>query len=36
MSRLRVEQDVPTWRYLYHGNFSNLSPVPWLGAYHSS
>ncbi|KAL2223035.1 carboxylesterase family protein [Thermoascus aurantiacus ATCC 26904] len=33
---LRVEQDVPTWRYLYHGNFSNLSPVPWLGAYHSS
>ncbi|KAL2014749.1 hypothetical protein VTN00DRAFT_2274 [Thermoascus crustaceus] len=33
---LRLNQSVPTWRYVYHGNFSNLSPVPWLGAYHSS
>ncbi|KAE8381994.1 Alpha/Beta hydrolase protein [Aspergillus bertholletiae] len=32
----RLEQDIPTWRYLYHGNWSSLSPVPWLGAYHSS
>ncbi|KAL2811633.1 Alpha/Beta hydrolase protein [Aspergillus granulosus] len=23
-------------RYQYHGNWTNLSPVPWLGAYHSS
>ncbi|PKX97972.1 carboxylesterase family protein [Aspergillus novofumigatus IBT 16806] len=33
---LKVEQGIPTWRYLYHGYWSNLSPVPWLGAYHSS
>ncbi|GFG27266.1 acetylcholinesterase [Aspergillus udagawae] len=32
---LKIEQGIPTWRYLYHGNWSNLSPVPWLGAYHS-
>ncbi|KAE8422706.1 Alpha/Beta hydrolase protein [Aspergillus pseudocaelatus] len=32
----RLEQDIPTWRYLYHGNWSSLSPTPWLGAYHSS
>ncbi|KNG89845.1 carboxylesterase family protein [Aspergillus nomiae NRRL 13137] len=32
----RLEQDIPTWRYLYHGNWSGLSPTPWLGAYHSS
>ncbi|KAJ5793437.1 hypothetical protein N7457_000036 [Penicillium paradoxum] len=35
-TRIRVDQNVPTWRYLYHGNFTNLSPVPWLGAYHGS
>ncbi|KAL2870549.1 Alpha/Beta hydrolase protein [Aspergillus lucknowensis] len=33
---IRLEQDIPTWRYVYHGNFTNLSPTPWLGAYHSS
>ncbi|KAF7592161.1 hypothetical protein BBP40_000648 [Aspergillus hancockii] len=32
----RLGQDVPTWRYLYRGNFSSLSPTTWLGAYHSS
>ncbi|KAF5858115.1 hypothetical protein ETB97_004881 [Aspergillus alliaceus] len=32
----RLGQDIPTWRYLYHGNWSNLSPTQWLGAYHSS
>ncbi|KAI4718785.1 chlorogenic acid esterase precursor [Aureobasidium sp. EXF-10727] len=26
----------PTYRYLYTGNFSNISPVSWFGAYHSS
>ncbi|KAI1307854.1 Alpha/Beta hydrolase protein [Xylaria venustula] len=25
-----------TYRYYYAGNFSNISPVPWLGAYHFS
>lgn len=28
--------DLPTYRYQYAGNFSNVSPVPWFGAYHSS
>ncbi|KAL4807439.1 Alpha/Beta hydrolase protein [Aspergillus unguis] len=34
--RTRLDQNIPTWRYIYHGNFTNLSPRPWLGAYHSS
>ncbi|KAK7530160.1 carboxylesterase [Phyllosticta citribraziliensis] len=25
-----------THRYFYNGNFTNISPRPWLGAYHSS
>lgn len=28
--------DLPTYRYQYAGNFSNVSPLPWFGAYHSS
>ncbi|KAL3439919.1 Alpha/Beta hydrolase protein [Aspergillus insuetus] len=32
----RRDHNIPSWRYLYHGNWTNLSPVPWLGAYHSS
>lgn len=28
--------DLPTYRYQYAGNFSNISPLPWFGAYHSS
>ncbi|CAG8888768.1 unnamed protein product [Penicillium egyptiacum] len=32
--RIRVDHQVPSWRYVYHGNFTNLSPLPWLGAYH--
>ncbi|KAJ9165280.1 Carboxylic ester hydrolase [Coniochaeta hoffmannii] len=26
----------PVYRYLYAGNFSNVSPRPWLGAWHGS
>ncbi|THY52826.1 chlorogenic acid esterase precursor [Aureobasidium pullulans] len=26
----------PTYRYLYTGNFSNISPVHWFGAFHSA
>jgi hypothetical protein len=26
---------LPTYRYQYAGNFSNISPVDWMGAYHS-
>ncbi|KAL4931788.1 Alpha/Beta hydrolase protein [Aspergillus undulatus] len=33
---LRIQQDIPTWRYVYHGNFPNLSPTTWIGAYHTS
>lgn len=25
-----------TWRYLYAGNFSNIAPQSWEGAYHQS
>ncbi|KAL4778393.1 Alpha/Beta hydrolase protein [Aspergillus varians] len=32
---LRLQEHIPTWRYVYHGNFTNLSPTPWLGAYHT-
>lgn len=34
--RLRQQTNLPTFRYLYAGNFSNISPRPWLGAYHSA
>ncbi|KAL2163292.1 hypothetical protein VTH06DRAFT_5348 [Thermothelomyces fergusii] len=26
----------PVYRYLYAGNFSNVSPRPWMGAYHGA
>ena len=32
----RFAVGVPTYRYLYGGNFSNISPQWWEGAYHSS
>lgn len=32
----RILGDLPTYRYQYAGNFTNLSPLPWFGAYHSS
>lgn len=35
-SVLRDQADLPTYRYQWAGNFSNISPVPWLGAYHYS
>lgn len=31
----RLLAGVPTYRYLYSGNFSNVSPLPWMGAFHS-
>ncbi|KAF2162947.1 hypothetical protein M409DRAFT_26800 [Zasmidium cellare ATCC 36951] len=27
---------LPTYRYEYIGNFTNLSPLSWMGAYHGS
>ena len=32
----RYAVGVPTHRYLYASNFSNIAPRPWEGAYHSS
>lgn len=32
----RVEHGYTTYRYEYFGNFSNISPLPWIGATHSS
>lgn len=26
----------PVYRYLYSGNFTNISPRPWMGAWHGS
>jgi carboxylesterase type B len=34
--RNRYAVSVPTFRYLYAGNFSNISPRPWEDSYHSS
>lgn len=35
-TRLRQETDRLTYRYLYSGNFTNISPRGWLGAWHSA
>ena len=32
----RVKYGLPTYRYLFAGNFSNITPRWWLGAMHSS
>ena len=32
----RYAVGVPTHRYLYAGNFSNIAPRPWEGPYHSA
>ena len=32
----RNQQDIPTYRYVYGGNFSNINPLWWMGAYHAS
>ncbi|KAJ5278774.1 hypothetical protein N7478_004146 [Penicillium angulare] len=35
-SLLRASLGLETYRYLWAGNFSNISPVPYLGAFHWS
>ncbi|KAJ5925762.1 hypothetical protein N7454_007272 [Penicillium verhagenii] len=35
-SILRAYLGLETYRYLWAGNFSNISPVPYLGAFHWS
>jgi hypothetical protein len=33
--RDRLRANLPTYRYQYAGNLSNVLPVGWMGAYHS-
>ncbi|KAK9312627.1 Alpha/Beta hydrolase protein [Lipomyces starkeyi] len=33
---LRTKAGRTTFRYQYQGNFTNISPLFWMGAYHSS
>ncbi len=35
-TRSRAEAGLKTWRYEYAGNFSSLTPLAWMGAYHGS
>ena len=35
-SMYRTQNKVPTYRYQFAGNFSNVSPRPWMGPYHAS
>jgi carboxylesterase type B len=32
----RYAAGAKTYRFQYAGNFSNISPLPWMGAYHSA
>jgi acetylcholinesterase len=36
ISRHRTDIGLKTYQFQYRGNFSNISPLPWLGAYHSA
>lgn len=33
--RSKYNPTVPSFRYLFSGNFSNVSPLFWMGAYHA-
>lgn len=35
-TRVRQLTGLDTYVYLYAGNFSNISPKPWMGAYHNA
>ncbi|TGO65896.1 hypothetical protein BOTNAR_0073g00210 [Botryotinia narcissicola] len=35
-AQIRQSLNASTYRFEYSGNFSNLSPLPFMGAYHSS
>ena len=35
-ARLRAQAGARSWQYLYGGNFTDISPRPWLGAYHTA
>lgn len=33
-ANMRKTAGLETYKYMWAGNFSNISPVPWLGAFH--
>ncbi|KAI8944895.1 carboxylesterase [Xylaria longipes] len=35
-SNVRAENNLTTYRYQYVGNYSNITPYPWMGAYHGA
>lgn len=35
-SNVRDFNNLTTYRYQYAGNYSNLTPYPWMGAYHGA
>ncbi|KAH9905717.1 acetylcholinesterase [Xylariomycetidae sp. FL2044] len=35
-TRLAANPDALVYRYMYSGNWTNISPKPWLGAWHST
>lgn len=35
-ANVTVSRGVPTWRYLYFGDFANIAITPFSGAYHES
>ncbi|KAI2616833.1 alpha/beta-hydrolase [Hypoxylon sp. NC1633] len=35
-SNARAVNNLTTYRYLYAGNYSNLTPFSWMGAYHGA
>ncbi|GAP88570.1 putative cAMP-regulated D2 protein [Rosellinia necatrix] len=35
-SNVRTDNELTTYRYEYVGNFSNITPYPWMGAYHGA
>ncbi|KAF3067233.1 cAMP-regulated D2 protein [Daldinia childiae] len=35
-SNVRGFNNLTTYRYQYVGNYSNLTPFPWMGAYHGA
>lgn len=34
--RFRQQTGLTAFRYVYHGNFTNVSPAQWMGPYHGA
>lgn len=35
-SNIRMDNNLTTYRYQYVGNYSNITPYSWMGAYHGA